>query len=141
MMLISGSWAAGDISQVAYLQSTISEQEDEVHGVNHLAAVMSFLYSCYIILSTFIVFGLSQAVDRFSANGTPQFGFMTICIVLSVISFVICIIYLLFAKIKPTKEEENEETMQSESQTQEKPIELTTIPVIENVGSVQEEQT
>ncbi|EFC49511.1 predicted protein [Naegleria gruberi] len=102
MVLISGSWAAGDISQIAYLQSTLSDEPNEQTGVNELAAVMSFLYSCYIVLTTLVAFGLSQAVDRFKESGRPEFGFMTICIVMSVISFAICIIYLTVAKFKPS---------------------------------------
>ncbi|KAG2378175.1 hypothetical protein C9374_008318 [Naegleria lovaniensis] len=41
--------------------------------------------------------------------GETRIGFMTICIVLSVLSVIICAVYLLFAKIKPTPEEEAEQ--------------------------------
>ncbi|KAL9648065.1 hypothetical protein ABK040_012119 [Willaertia magna] len=108
MVLVSGSWAAGDITQLAYLQSTLSEES--TNGINHLAAVMSFLYSCYVLLMTFIVFGLSQAVDRFTERGQTSFGFMTICIVLSVCSVSIVIIYLLFAKFRPINVNNNNDS-------------------------------
>ncbi|EFC45258.1 predicted protein [Naegleria gruberi] len=117
MMLISGSWAAGDISQVAYLQSTLSEEPNEKTGVNELAAVMSFLYSCYIILTTLIAFGLSQAIDRFKENGQPEFGFMTICIFMSVVSLVICVIYLVVAKFKPSLHEQKEALKSQKEET------------------------
>ncbi|KAF0974875.1 hypothetical protein FDP41_006349 [Naegleria fowleri] len=118
MVLTSGSYAAGDCTQIAYIQSTLSDEVNEQTGVNELAAVMSFLYSCYIIITTFVVFGLSQGIDRFNAEKRPEFGFMTICIVLTVLSVIISTIYLLFAKVKPSKEEE-EEQQQKEAETKE----------------------
>ncbi|KAF0974876.1 hypothetical protein FDP41_006350 [Naegleria fowleri] len=114
MVLTSGSYAAGDCTQIAYIQSTLSDEVNEQTGVNELAAVMSFLYSCYIIITTFVVFGLSQGIDRFNAEKRPEFGFMTICIVLTVLSVVIVALYLLFTKIKPTHEEEEEERKKEE---------------------------
>ncbi|KAG2378174.1 hypothetical protein C9374_008317 [Naegleria lovaniensis] len=93
-----------------------SDEANEETGVNELAAVMSFLYSCYIIITTFIVFGLSQGLDRFNAEKRPELGFMTICILLTVLSFIICALYLLFAKIKPTPEEEELERKNQEMQ-------------------------
>ena len=116
MVLISGSWAAGDISQIAYLQSTLSDEPNEKTGVNELAAVMSFLYSCYIVLTTLVAFGLSQAVDRFKESGHPEFGFMTICIVMSVISFVICVIYLTVAKFKPSIHDDQQQIQNNDEE-------------------------
>ncbi|KAF0984855.1 hypothetical protein FDP41_000754 [Naegleria fowleri] len=114
MMLISGSFAASDCAQIAYIQSTVPHKVNEQTGVNELASVMSFLYSCYIMITTFVVFGLSQGIDRFNDDKRPEFGFMTICLVLTILSVVISTSYLLVAKVKTSNEEEEQQQKQEE---------------------------
>lgn len=46
---VSGGWAAGDVSLAAYIQSSLIKMEIKNKKISPLAAVMSFLYSIYII--------------------------------------------------------------------------------------------
>lgn len=47
---ISFGWAAGDVSLAAYIQAALARKEDEAEDVSSLGAVMSFLYSTYIVI-------------------------------------------------------------------------------------------
>lgn len=54
MCLISAGWAAGDVSMAAYIQSKIPTLRIETNTTNPLAAVMSFLYTSYIVIYAII---------------------------------------------------------------------------------------
>jgi MFS family permease len=47
---ISFGWAAGDVSLIAYIQSSLTDLETKNKDISPLGAVMAFLYSSYIII-------------------------------------------------------------------------------------------
>ena len=47
---ISFGWSAGDVALGAYIQSSLTDMESENDEISPLGAVMSFLYSSYIII-------------------------------------------------------------------------------------------
>ncbi|KAL1915256.1 uncharacterized protein VTP21DRAFT_7532 [Calcarisporiella thermophila] len=51
MILLSGGWAAGDVSLAAYIQTQISGHVGD-DSVSPLGAVMAFLYSTYLVVYT-----------------------------------------------------------------------------------------
>lgn len=86
MMVLSGAWAAGDVSLLAYIQSNLPEEEDESNKISPLGAVMGFLYASYVIISTLLIYGLGQVFDHFIALHDVRQGFFWI----SGIGFSIC---------------------------------------------------
>lgn len=48
---ISFSWAAGDVSLAAYIQSTLTAMNIKSKDVSPLGAVMAFLFSSYVVLN------------------------------------------------------------------------------------------
>jgi len=71
MMLLSGAWAAGDVSLLAYIQSQLPEEEEDENTASQISpigAVMGFLYASYILVSTGVVYGLGQLFDNFAAR-------------------------------------------------------------------------
>lgn len=75
MMVLSGAWAAGDVSLLAYIQSNLPEEEDESNKVSPLGAVMGFLYASYVVISTLLIYGLGRVFDYFIADGNVRGGF------------------------------------------------------------------
>eukprot|EP00026_Physarum_polycephalum_P007360 Phypoly_transcript_07419.p1 GENE.Phypoly_transcript_07419~~Phypoly_transcript_07419.p1 ORF type:complete len:537 (+),score=55.41 Phypoly_transcript_07419:76-1611(+) len=67
MMVLSGAWAAGDVSLLAYIQSHFPEETDEgnTSQISPIGAVMGFLYASYVLTSTMVYYGLGQAFDRY----------------------------------------------------------------------------
>ena len=61
---ISFGWAAGDVSLVAFIQSSLTELETKHRHVSALGAVMAFLYSSYIILYAIANPLLGKYIDR-----------------------------------------------------------------------------
>lgn len=50
LLPVSFGWAAGDVSLAAYIQASLARKDDETEDVSALGAVMSFLYSTYIVI-------------------------------------------------------------------------------------------
>ncbi|KKZ65414.1 hypothetical protein EMCG_08748 [[Emmonsia] crescens] len=46
----SSGWAPGDVSLVAYIQATLARVESKTTNVSALGAVMTFLYTSYIVM-------------------------------------------------------------------------------------------
>lgn len=64
---LSFGWAAGDVSLVAYVQSQLQNQEGSggaYDGISQLSAVMSCLYSTYIVLYAIMSPVLGNYIDR-----------------------------------------------------------------------------
>lgn len=69
---ISFGWAAGDVSLAAYIQSAITAggYSSKYTDVSALGAVMSFLYSSYIVMNAVFSSVLGAVVDKeFTAEG------------------------------------------------------------------------
>jgi len=73
MMVLSGAWAAGDVSLLAYIQSHFPEETDEENTskLSPIGAVMGFLYASYVLTSTGVYYGLGRVFDRYD----PQDAF------------------------------------------------------------------
>jgi len=84
MIVVSAAWAAGDVSLLAYVQSQLTESDKKVE-VNVLGAVMGFMYASYVIISTFLTFGLGQVLDDFTSKGQIQEGLFYVVIGISVL--------------------------------------------------------
>jgi hypothetical protein len=68
---ISFGWAAGDVSLVAYIQSSLTKLETKNGNVSALGAVMAFLYSSYIILYAIANPILGKYIDQvYNSTGT-----------------------------------------------------------------------
>ncbi|KAF8249511.1 hypothetical protein K440DRAFT_660007 [Wilcoxina mikolae CBS 423.85] len=68
---ISLGWAAGDVSMVAYIQSSVPP--DNVHDrISSLAAVMSFLYSIYIVIFAVMTPALGKYADDSNTDGAQK---------------------------------------------------------------------
>lgn len=66
MMVLSGGWAAGDVSLVAYVQSRLhSSNIDNEEGTSPLGCVMAFLYSAYLIIYTCLSIPLGKVFDDY----------------------------------------------------------------------------
>ena len=65
LMFISAGWAAGDVSMAAYIQSAIPTLKIKTTYVNPLGAVMSFLYTSYIVIYAVISPLIGEWVDDF----------------------------------------------------------------------------
>lgn len=63
-MPISFGWAAGDVSLAAYIQAILAREEGNDPNISALGAVMSFLYSSYIVLYAFLSVLLGRVIDR-----------------------------------------------------------------------------
>ncbi|KAL0931240.1 uncharacterized protein CTRU02_213975 [Colletotrichum truncatum] len=61
---ISFGWAAGDVSLAAYIQASLARLESNEHRVSPLGAVMSFLYSFYIVTYAIANTFLGRYVDQ-----------------------------------------------------------------------------
>ncbi|KAH7102702.1 hypothetical protein BKA62DRAFT_769556 [Auriculariales sp. MPI-PUGE-AT-0066] len=60
---ISYGWAAGDVSLAAYIQSTLNSMDINEPGISPLGAVMSFLYSSYIVMNAILSSVLGKVID------------------------------------------------------------------------------
>ena len=73
---VSFGWAAGDVSLLAHIQSQLITDDNSVQSeeedTRQLNAVMSFLYTTYIIMITFIANGIGLLFDRYKKRGDPQ---------------------------------------------------------------------
>jgi len=66
---VSFGWAAGDVSLAAYIQSSLNDMTITTPGISPLGAVMSFLYSTYIVLNAVLSSVLGGVIDDdFTAN-------------------------------------------------------------------------
>lgn len=61
---ISYGWAAGDVSLAAYIQASLARLESKTKDVSALAAVMSFLYSTYVVLYAVLNPLLGRYIDN-----------------------------------------------------------------------------
>ena len=70
---ISFGWAAGDVSLVAYIQSSLTKLETKNKNVSPLGAVMAFLYSSYIIIYAILNPILGKYIDQvYNATGSVR---------------------------------------------------------------------
>ncbi|EMD00415.1 hypothetical protein BAUCODRAFT_566100 [Baudoinia panamericana UAMH 10762] len=60
---VSYGWAAGDVSLAAYIQASLARIEKDTKDVSALGAVMSFLYSTYIVIYAIASPTLGRYVD------------------------------------------------------------------------------
>jgi MFS family permease len=60
---ISFGWAAGDVSLIAFIQSSLTHLETKNKDVSPLGAVMAFLYSSYIIIYAILNPILGKYID------------------------------------------------------------------------------
>ncbi|CAF1350173.1 unnamed protein product [Adineta steineri] len=60
---ISFGWAAGDVSLIAYIQSSLTHLETKHKNVSVLGSVMAFLYSSYIIMYAILNPILGKYID------------------------------------------------------------------------------
>lgn len=65
---ISFGWAAGDVSLAAYIQAVLAREEGNDVNVSALGAVMSFLYSSYIVLYAALGTVLGRVIDNYFAE-------------------------------------------------------------------------
>jgi MFS family permease len=90
---ISFGWAAGDVSLVAYIQSSLSKLETKNKNISPLGAVMAFLYSSYIIIYAILNPLLGLYLDRIydlTESIRPAF-INTVAIQITVISIIVLI--------------------------------------------------
>lgn len=67
---ISFGWAAGDVSLAAYIQAVLAREEGKEVNISPLGAVMSFLYSSYIVLYAALGTVLGRVIDSsFAEDG------------------------------------------------------------------------
>eukprot|EP00128_Syssomonas_multiformis_P011615 Colp12_sorted_trinity150504_noHs@16414 len=66
---VSAGWAAGDVSLAAYVQSRLDKYESKTSHVSALGAVMSFLYSIYIVVYAIIAPLLGTYMDDMNKKG------------------------------------------------------------------------
>jgi hypothetical protein len=70
---ISFGWAAGDVSLIAYIQSSLDKLETNNKNISPLGAVMAFLYSSYIIIYAILNPILGIYIDHvYNTNGTVR---------------------------------------------------------------------
>ncbi|CAF0949866.1 unnamed protein product [Didymodactylos carnosus] len=70
---ISFGWAAGDVSLVAYIQSSLTRIETQTNDVSALGAVMAFLYSSYITIYAIANPLLGKYIDSvYNSSGTVR---------------------------------------------------------------------
>ncbi|CAF2521779.1 unnamed protein product [Rotaria sp. Silwood2] len=70
-MPISFGWSASDITLAAHIQSTMTRLEPMYEDISVLGAVMSFLYSSYIIIYSFANPFLGKYIDSiYKSHGT-----------------------------------------------------------------------
>ncbi len=70
---ISFGWAAGDVSLVAYIQSSLTHLETKTKNVSALGAVMAFLYSSYIIIYAIANPILGKYIDQvYNSTGSVR---------------------------------------------------------------------
>jgi MFS family permease len=104
MWIISGTWAAGDISTMSYIQNALPERaklnkEDE-DDVSPLGAVLGFLFAAYAVLIAVVLYLLGQFFRVPNNDPTllrDRFIYV-VCIPVSVIA-VLIIINAAFARI------------------------------------------
>ncbi|USW46815.1 Putative MFS transporter superfamily [Septoria linicola] len=96
---ISYGWAAGDVSLAAYIQASFARLESKTKDVSALAAVMSFLYSTYVVLYAVLNPLLGRYIDNvFTASGQTSVRpavynvagvqFTVLCIIMLISTFV-----------------------------------------------------
>jgi hypothetical protein len=85
-MFVSGAWAAGDVSLLAYLQTSLRSYDAQ--GLDPVSAIMrcvarldngqfigllqfllSFLYASYVLVLTFVVFAMGTVFDHYKQLG------------------------------------------------------------------------
>ncbi|UJR24703.1 hypothetical protein I4U23_006077 [Adineta vaga] len=88
---ISFGWAAGDVSLVAYIQSSLTHLETKTKNVSALGAVMAFLYSSYIILYAILNPILGKYIDHvYNSTGSVRPAlFNTAAIQLTIILIIV----------------------------------------------------
>ena len=88
MIFVSGSWAAGDVSLLSYIQSSLSastkanvhldDEDADPEDGSPLASVLCYFYACFAILTTFVNFGFGKAINDFKDKGQTLMGFFWI---------------------------------------------------------------
>ncbi|CAF0835997.1 unnamed protein product [Adineta ricciae] len=88
---ISFGWAAGDVSLIAYIQSSLTHLETKTKNVSALGAVMAFLYSSYIILYAILNPILGKYIDYvYNSTGSVRPAlFYTAAIQLTIILIIV----------------------------------------------------
>jgi hypothetical protein len=95
---ISFGWAAGDVSLAAYIQSSLNKMDINEPGISPLGAVMSFLYSGYIVLNAVLSSQLGKVIDNdFKATGTIVSSFRRV----AGIQFTVCSVIILLSTLIP----------------------------------------
>lgn len=80
LVFVSAGWAAGDVSLLAYIQSQLAQDygDHAIDGVSPLGAVMSFLYSSYIIMYTVVSVCVGHIFDYYFNRNDPSMAFLWI---------------------------------------------------------------
>lgn len=89
---ISFGWAAGDVSLLAHIQSNFSKDNNNnpQDDKKKLNAVMSFLYTTYIIFITFIANGIGYLFDKYKTENDPRQGLFYVAgIMMSIFAIII----------------------------------------------------
>jgi MFS family permease len=90
---ISFGWAASDIALTAYIQSSITRLESSYENVSVLGAVMSFLYSSYIIIYAIANPFLGKYIDNiYKFRGTIRPAlFYTVAVQFTIIMIIVLV--------------------------------------------------
>lgn len=88
--MISFGWAAGDVSLGAYIQSKLSDRED--NHTSPLSAIMAFLYSSYLVTFFILNIAMGNVYDVYKKSDPETIRLMFIYIagvLFTVCSFII----------------------------------------------------
>jgi hypothetical protein len=95
---ISYGWAAGDVSLAAYIQSSLNGMDINEPGISPLGAVMSFLYSSYIVLYAVLSSALGKIMDH---DKTTNGNIISSLTRVGGIQFSICCVVILLSTLVP----------------------------------------
>lgn len=114
MMFVSGAWAAGDVSLLAYLQTQLQREEyaAAAGGGDPLAAIMSFLFASYIITSTLVNYGFGRLLDYYKNQGDIRQGFFWT----AGVTFTICAVAIFASTFLPRSTEQQPQEGQQQQQ-------------------------
>jgi hypothetical protein len=103
-VVISGTWAAGDISVLAYIQDSLPEkikdpQINRGFEISPLGSVMGFLYACYSLLIAITLFALGSSFRGVTDAETSRRLFIYVSCIPSTIIGILIIVNSLFARL------------------------------------------
>lgn len=101
---ISSTWAAGDISVLAYIQDSLPEkvkdpQLNRGKEVSPLGAVMGFLYACYSIIIALTLFALGSSFRQATDPDAVRRMFIFVACIPSTVIGILIIVNSFFAKL------------------------------------------